>query len=437
MRCAWHFLGVTVPILSLLGLSLWGCDATDPDPDPTPPTVLSRLPANGATGASVGTVVTVVFSEEVIFGDGTSDAISVIQASQSLTGSVGYPIPNVMTFSPDGPFEPDTEYSVSLADAITDTAGNSLHQGQSWSFATASAPSGTLSETRIVQEIGRFSHDSMAGRGSATTDETNAAEYIRVRFLQLGLEPAVSEYLQSFLIPPERVDGQTDVSSQNVLGVLPGEGGLALEWVVVGAHYDHEGVQETTPGTTEIFNGADDNASGTALLLAIARALRERVLVGDLSGVPRRSVMFQAYGAEEIGLLGSSHYCANPVIAHSRTNGMLNFDMVGRLRNDELFVSGLWTSEGWAQLLENHNSQSLDIIDKQDCQSCSDYACFRRGEVPAIWFFTGFHSDYGTPRDDVDFIDGPGIVKIGDLALGTLIELIVRPERLNFGTVLP
>ncbi len=422
--------------MPFLALAACGGDTTDPQADITPPSILSVVPVDGSADVSVAGVVAVVFSEPVELASASSSVIVVSRASQSLSGLIGHPVPNVLTFNPSEVLDPGAQYAVSLTTDVTDTAGNALEQGQTWSFSTASTPPGTLSELRIVQEIAGFSHDTMAGRGSGTEDELLAAEYIRSRFLELGLEPPTVEYFQSFPIPPDRVDGQTGLTSQNVLGVLTGQGDLSDQWVFVGAHYDHEGVRDSA-GTTQILNGADDNASGTALMLAIARAMREQIVSGELSGQPRRSVMFQAYGAEELGLVGSEFYCAHPSVPHTDVNGLLNFDMVGRLRNDELFVSGLWTSVDWRDLLQGNDPHSLDIIDKQDCQSCSDYASFRRRSIPAIWLFTGFHAEYGTPQDDVELINGPGILKIGELSVATLVDLMTRPERLPFDKVLP
>nr|NIM49345.1 M28 family peptidase [Gemmatimonadales bacterium] len=151
----------------------------------------------------------------------------------------------------------------------------------------------------------------------------------------------------------------------------------------------------------------------------------------------RRSFMFHAYGAEELGLIGSQCFCDNPTVPLERVTAMVNFDMVGRLRYEELYLGGLWTSTQWRDELLRYNFDALTLIDFQTCQSCSDHACFRWNNRPSIWFFTGDHPQYHTPADDVALINGPGLVQVGTLALNTLVHLSVRPDEMPFDSPLP
>lgn len=428
--------GAILPLTTTASLLACGDKGTTTDPgtapDTTPPVVVSVTPANSAAGASVHSTLSVLFSEPVAFNTSTLHVIELASARTSATGDVQQADEQTLSFTPHVVLDFATEYTATVTTGVTDTAGNPLAQPHTWTFITSGDWPPSLDEAAILDEIGALAHDSMFGRALGSEYELEAAEHIRDRFIELGLDPGTPDYLQTFPIPPEVVGGQ-DLTSQNVLGVLPGAGELADQWVIVGAHYDHVGVGLDG----EIRNGADDNASGTALLLDIARALRAYFDAGGAAGVDRRSIMFQAYGAEEGGLIGSRYYCENPAVPMANVAAMINFDMVGRLRSDELFVIGLWTSGEWNDVLARYNQRPLALVDKRDCESCSDYSCFRRSGRPAIWLFTGFHPQYHTPGDDVELIDGAGMVTIGDLVVPTLVHLAVRARAMPFAGIHP
>ena len=217
------------------------------------------------------------------------------------------------------------------------------------------------------------------------------------------------------------------ISSRNVLAVVPGTGSLADQWVIVGAHYDALGLLILPGGSFDVLNGADDNASGTSLMLEIARAFRAYTASGGTGNGGRRSVLFAAFGAEEEGLLGSWHYTRNPSIPPARMSAMLNFDMVGRLRGNQLTAVGTESSSIWPDMLANANRAGLAFGGSTSCQSCSDHAGFRDLGVPYLWFFTGTHNDYHRPADDEALIEYDGMSRIGDLALRMLIRLAVAP----------
>lgn len=405
--------------------------------DETPPTVVSVTPDEGSDDVPIRAEVRLRFSEPVRPDPSVPTSFTLARGGDPVAVRVVRRDPTVLAFAPEEVLELATSYTARLTTGIIDTAGNALASGRSWTFTTGGLPAPSLDASAVLGRIEALAHDSMAGRGSGTADELRAARYVSAGFEALGLEPGAPGYLQSFDVPPDRIGGETGVTSQNVIGVLPGEGGLADDWLVVGAHYDHEGTRETSPGTFEIFNGADDNASGTAVMLEIARELSRYVEAGGTADEPRRSVMFVAFGAEELGLVGSQHYCENPTVPLDDVAAMVNFDMVGRLRGEELFVIGLWTSASWDEFLADRNDDGLALVDRQNCQSCSDYACFRWNRRPAIWFFTGFHPHAHTPEDDVELIDGPGAVKVGNLGIRTLLRLAIRDRRPAFGSVAP
>ena len=296
-----------------------------------------------------------------------------------------------------------------------------------------SAPNGgaaSLSEAAIAEHLYVLADDSMFGRGAGSEHEREAAEYISRKFDEYALEEGVPGFLQSFPAGDPReviVDTLGLQQSQNVLGVLPGEGELAGEWIIVGAHYDHIGYNRVSADSVIVFNGADDNASGTALITELARVLSEAVAAGELTG-ERRSIMFQAYGAEEIGLVGSTYYCNQPTVPIGSIVAMLNFDMVGRLHGNGLTMIGASSSADWPGLLNGANHGGLSWRYADGLMDRSDQACFYQRGVPVLFFHTGLHSQYHTAYDDTWLIDRGGMVRIGELAKQLLLDLAVEPD---------
>ncbi len=294
------------------------------------------------------------------------------------------------------------------------------------SEAAAPRPTPPLDEADFVAHLAFLADDSLYGRGAGTPAERQAAEYVRDAFEQYGLNAGVSGFLQSFSIGALGQSPDAGQESQNVIGVLPGSGSLAGQWVVVGAHYDHIGWRRITPDSIVIYNGADDNASGTSLVLELARFLTQYFTTGEGGGNARRSLMFHAYGAEEIGLVGSRHFCAVPTVPLDGVAAMVNLDMVGRLRNDELILSGTSSATFLPQLLAEENTTSLDLVFDDRYLGGSDHKCFYDAGRPVVHFFTGLHPDYHTPRDDAGLVNGAGAIQVGNLALRVLLRLVVQ-----------
>jgi aminopeptidase YwaD len=220
---------------------------------------------------------------------------------------------------------------------------------------------------------------------------------------------------------------------RNVIGILPGsDPARAKEAVVIGAHYDHVGLGgrlSTTPDRTgEIHNGADDNASGTASLMEIAR-----VAVEQRSRFPR-TLVFVAFAGEERGLLGSAYYAGHPVIPVENTIAMLNLDMVGRARG-RVDISGLEVSPSMEADLKAASAASgaaLTIRREGPGAGRSDDANFIDRRIPAINFFTGFHPDYHRPSDDWEKIDAVGTKRVATLAFELAARLAERSTRPEF-----
>ncbi|WP_339888230.1 MULTISPECIES: M28 family peptidase [Rhodopirellula] len=226
-------------------------------------------------------------------------------------------------------------------------------------------------------------------------------------------------------------------TSPNVIGVLEGKGKLADETVVIGAHYDHVGmggIGSLAPGTIEIHNGADDNASGTATMLAVANRV-----VSELSDQSdHRRIVFIAFTGEERGLLGSKYYCSQPRFPMSKTVTMLNMDMVGRLRDNELTVYGTGTSDGFESLIQGLNSDmeqtsrpfKLNLVSTG--YGPSDHASFYEAGVPVLFFFTGLHSDYHRPSDDFEKLNLDGMTRITDIVSQAANRVATMEQRPSY-----
>lgn len=231
---------------------------------------------------------------------------------------------------------------------------------------------------------------------------------------------------------------------ENVVGILEGsDPKLAAEYVVIGAHYDHlglggpESLAQNPHGA--VHYGADDNASGTAALLELAR-----VMAAD-SKRARRSVVFIAFAAEEMGLLGSAAYVKNPVVPIASTVAMLNMDMVGRLRNGSLFVGGVGTSPAWKSLLDQVNaaaeSQASNVKTRfqisagQDGFGPSDHQSFYVRDIPVLFFFTGTHEDYHKPSDTAEKINAEGVRQIAEFVRQIAASIASETERIAFNRV--
>jgi peptidase M28-like protein/PDZ domain-containing protein/PA domain-containing protein len=214
-----------------------------------------------------------------------------------------------------------------------------------------------------------------------------------------------------------RATGEAHVLEQkvrvkNVVGVLDGEGPLADETIVLGAHYDHLGLGgagSLAPWTREIHNGADDNASGTATLLEAAQRL------AAMGHKPRRRIVFIAFTGEERGLLGSAHYTREPRFPLEKTIAMFNLDMVGRLNDDKLAVYGTGTAKEFDPLVERLcREHGFQLTKHAGGFGPSDQSSFYSKKIPVLHLFTGTHSDYHRPSDDAEKLNIAGMRRVAD-----------------------
>lgn len=213
----------------------------------------------------------------------------------------------------------------------------------------------------------------------------------------------------------------------NVCGVIEGEGPHANETIVIGGHYDHLGLggfgSREPNRNGEVHNGADDNATGTAAVMELAR----RFAQADKK--PSRRLVFIGFSGEERGLLGSNFYVRNPIYPLESTVAMVNFDMIGWLRNDNLTIYGTGTSNAWDGCLEKANEQmGLDLNKIAAGFAGSDHLPFSQNNVPAIFIHTGLTPTYHTPDDDTSTLDLPNAVRVVDYSEAVVKEMLEVDE---------
>jgi membrane-associated protease RseP (regulator of RpoE activity) len=220
--------------------------------------------------------------------------------------------------------------------------------------------------------------------------------------------------------------GSDEIRGANVIGLLPGtDPALANEAVVIGAHYDHLGRVDGV-----IHPGADDNASGTATVVSLARAFAA-------AGATNRTLVFALFGGEELGLIGSGHYVASPVVPLARTVAMVNFDMVGRLGDRRIAVSGSDSGDGLRALATGAAQKEGVTINMPGSPfGPSDHSKFYDAGVPVLFFHTGRHDDYHRPTDTADKIDADGMARVAAIAV-RVIDRLATDARPVYAKVTP
>lgn len=294
---------------------------------------------------------------------------------------------------------------------------------------------------RAVADLSYLAADEREGRGVGTRGLEEAGQYLAAAFKQIGLAPGGSggSYFQTFTIAPDapaaahaNAGGKT---IRNVIGVLRGKDrGARGQVLVIGAHYDHLGyggfgALDDPDSTGKVHNGADDNASGTTALLEVARRLVGHRLA--------RTVVFIAFSGEELGDLGSDYYVKHPTVPIDSIYAMLNMDMVGRLRNAKLIVSGAATTTEFPALLDSLNHAGggeprFDLRAAGDGWGPSDQASFFGAKRPVLHFFTDLHGDYHRSTDDWDKINVVGLEQVADFVAATATALATRRGPLSF-----
>lgn len=282
-------------------------------------------------------------------------------------------------------------------------------------------------ENKIKEDVAFLADDKLEGRHTGTEGEKKAQDYIAQRFSDLGLEQkGVNGYFEAFTFKPKTdphqevkytvVGTDSTITGTNVIGFIDNK---APYTVIVGAHYDHLGYGAEGSlyrgEEKEIHNGADDNASGVAIMLNLASKLKNTN--------KSNNYLFIAFSGEEMGLLGSNYFTKNATIDLASANYMLNMDMVGRLKADStLAVYGVGTSPILKQVVNSSNSQ-FKIIEKESGTGPSDHTSFYNNDIPVLHFFTGQHEDYHKPSDDFDKLNYVGMEAISNYIFEIITEL--------------
>lgn len=272
-----------------------------------------------------------------------------------------------------------------------------------------------IQESNLKKHIEYLASDKMKGRQTGSKGVEKAAQYIEKHFKKYGLLPKGDKnYRQSFQAKVRRVVVEDSIrQADNVIGFLDNK---AKYTIVIGAHYDHLGHGELGTRDTlnigEIHNGADDNASGVAGLLELARHYAKNDKKESFN------LLFIAFGAEEWGLLGSKYFTENPTIPLEDIHWMLNMDMIGRYNpSNGVAVIGYGTSSAFPELFEGITSDIKFNLSK-DGSGGSDQTSFYRKNIPVLFFHTGGHDDYHKTGDDAD--------KINYEALKSILELEIK-----------
>ena len=257
--------------------------------------------------------------------------------------------------------------------------------------------------------------------------------------IQSGLDVENPHFVGQFPLPDVKVRIVVSVekvkkTDQNVVALLPSpELTDNTAYVIVGAHYDHIGYGEigslARKGEEgQIHNGADDNASGTAVVLELATTLSKAYQ--EHPEKFNRGVIFALWSGEELGLIGSTHFVNHPVVPLEKIAAYVNFDMVGRLRENKLILQGVGSSSVWTKLIEKRNVPiGFNLTLQADPYLPTDVTAFYPKEVPVLSFFTGGHEDYNRPTDDSGTLNYTGIERISRLAHGIVLDLISAAER--------
>ena len=306
-----------------------------------------------------------------------------------------------------------------------------------------------VSAERIHRDIAYLADDRLEGRGTGSAGNDSAAAYIGRSHALAGLLPVMPDtarvecraeqaaasclgFLQRFTARGAEVahNGHPEgLRSQNVVALVRGtDAQLRGEYVVIGAHYDHLGrspfgALDPQSGNV-IRNGADDNASGTAAVMELARAFAAHPA--------RRSIVVVSFTGEELGLLGSQWFVEHAPVPIDSVVAMVNFDMVGRLRNDKLIVYGVATAKELPDLLDAANvAPKLTISAVGDGFGPSDQSSFYAKGIPVLHFFTDLHDDYHRATDDIERINAPGEARVVALAERAVRAIADRPSRLT------
>jgi len=328
---------------------------------------------------------------------------------------------------------------------------------------------------RWLEHVRFLASDDLDGRAVGERGNDRAAAYIAEAFRSFGVRPAGegNTFFQTFNVPlylkearrgrdrprseasPDDEPIDLRVHARNVIGVIPGTGTLANQYAVVGAHYDggKPGLREAwyrlkgDPNSTTVLPGADDNASGTAALIELARYFARF----NAEAGPRRGLLLIAFSAEELWLLGSAHFVNRPTVPLDSIVAMVNLDMIGRMENASVNVYGYLSAREFRQVLTDAGrAADLDVIEGATSRagptistqpgdaprlklllrsgvSASDHIPFYRKGIPFLFFYTSFHDDRHTSADTVERLNAAGAASVVDI-VRHVVERLLRSQ---------
>lgn len=289
-------------------------------------------------------------------------------------------------------------------------------------------------EKNLKKHITYLSSDALKGRLTGSKEEKVAADYLSKQLKSYGLQPYnKNSYLQEFTYKVKTDPNDSlkvkENSGRNVIAFLDNK---ASKTIIIGAHYDHLGLNEhnhsTKPNSKgEIHNGADDNASGVAGVLELARILSQN------KTVEKANYIFALFSGEEDGLIGSKKMAENIKTLYPNASAMINMDMIGRLETTkkELTVGGVGTSPEFSKIVEKNKPAGFNITLDESGVGPSDHTSFYLKDIPVLFFFTGTHSDYHKPSDDEDKINYYGVNAIVNY-VARIVNEISNQEQLPF-----
>ncbi len=287
-----------------------------------------------------------------------------------------------------------------------------------------------VSEDDIKDELPKMRSGAVAGSSSVTVISLKR-EFLKKLFESQGRKiPEIKELTapSPFQFSNAKVSlkislKRVKATSKNIVGLLKATEN-SDEYVVIGAHWDHlgRGIEGSLAEKWgEIHHGADDNGSGSAGMLEVARVLKEEK-------IRKRNVIFIAFAAEELGALGSVYFTKNSPVPLDKIVAMINLDMIGRLRG-KLIVEGLGTAKEWKEIIKKSNTENLPLGLHESGYGPSDHTSFYTQKIPVLFFFTGAHSDYHLPSDTADKINYEGEAQILNLVSKIALAIVNSPTK--------
>ena len=290
--------------------------------------------------------------------------------------------------------------------------------GISFSNAQDSLEHNTFNSDSLLNHVKVLSSDRFEGRRTGTSGGHKAQDYISKKLKSLNIQPLANDYQQpfSFKSPVNSYDGI------NILGVIKGSD-MPEDYIVISAHYDHEGIKND-----EIYNGADDDASGISALFAFAEYFQQNP--------PKHSVILAAFDAEELGLMGSKHFVENPILDLKQIKLNINMDMISRNDKNELYVTGTVFNDTLKRVVTNFkNPEDFNLLMGHDGKDglenwnySSDHGPFHMKKIPFLYFGEEDHKDYHQPTDDFENIQP----KFYITAVNSIISIFATLDAIKF-----